>query len=301
MINKTLQLWDDKPDVKLETYLLAESEGFGKHPKPVVVVCPGGAYLGTSDREAEPVALRFNAMGYHAVVLRYSTFNYGEMKWFDESSSFEGCNPNASYPHPVVDLAKTLLTIRELAGEWQVDLGKIALCGFSAGAHLCASYGVHWHSTWLGDLLGCDLIRPAALILGYPLTDYILMKSYSGQSADEKVAGLWHVSNMAVFGKPEPTDEELSEASPINFISDKTPPTFLWHTATDGLVPAENSTRFASALVAARVPCELHLFEQGDHGLSLADESTAELPEQIVPRVQPWIRMCQEFLACHLS
>ena len=51
-----------------------------------------------------------------------------------------------------------------------------------------------------------------------------------------------------------------------------TPPTFLWHTAEDNAVPVENSLKMASALSAARIPFELHVFPHGDHGLSVCTE-----------------------------
>lgn len=40
--------------------------------RPGVLVLPGGGYLITSDREAEPVALAYLAAGFNAFVLRYA-------------------------------------------------------------------------------------------------------------------------------------------------------------------------------------------------------------------------------------
>lgn len=42
------------------------------HRRPAVVICPGGGYGMTSDREAEPVALKFLEKGFQCFVLRYS-------------------------------------------------------------------------------------------------------------------------------------------------------------------------------------------------------------------------------------
>lgn len=58
-------------------------------------------------------------------------------------------------------------------------------------------------------------------------------------------------------------------------VTENTPPTFLWHTATDELVPVENSYVFAEACKAEQVPFELHVFGNGGHGLSLANEDWA--------------------------
>ena len=79
MHTETLQLYPDRQDVTLTPYVLADSpELLRGKLRPAVLICPGGAYLGCSDREAEPVALRFAAMGYHAFVLRYATYYEGE-------------------------------------------------------------------------------------------------------------------------------------------------------------------------------------------------------------------------------
>ena len=43
-------------------------------------------------------------------------------------------------------------------------------------------------------------------------------------------------------------------------VSRNTPPTFLWHTLEDGLVPAENSLLFAKQLRKFDIPYELHIF-----------------------------------------
>jgi acetyl esterase/lipase len=51
-----------------------------------------------------------------------------------------------------------------------------------------------------------------------------------------------------------------------------TPPTFLYHTTADPVVPVENSVMFYSALRQAGVPAELHIYERGPHGVGLAQD-----------------------------
>ncbi|MBT2654027.1 hypothetical protein J7E81_02050 [Bacillus sp. ISL-18] len=75
MLIEKIQLWDENEMVTLHTYILNNSMEFQKDQlRPAVVICPGGGYLGTSDREAEPVAMRFASLGYHTFVLRYYLF-----------------------------------------------------------------------------------------------------------------------------------------------------------------------------------------------------------------------------------
>ena len=79
-------------------------------------------------------------------------------------------------------------------------------------------------------------------------------------------------------------------------MSAATPPTFIWHTAEDELVFAQNALRFAMALAEHRVPYELHVFERGRHGLSLADETT-DVDQQMINREsQVWIDLALSWL-----
>jgi len=102
--------------------------------------------------------------------------------------------------------------------------------------------------------------KPAALVLGYPVID----------------AGLG-----AELGKILPdTADAVTEA---------TPPTFLFTTADDAVVPVANSLRFAAALAAHGVPFELHVYRSGEHRLSLAKPLTANGHAGLVdPVVQGW-------------
>ena len=64
---------DTEETGKLYTYFLDNSREIApERVRPVIVICPGGGYTMTSDREAEPIAMQYLARGYHAVILRYS-------------------------------------------------------------------------------------------------------------------------------------------------------------------------------------------------------------------------------------
>ena len=87
----------------LYTYILDNSvEMHPDRKRPVVVICPGGGYEMTSDRETEPIAMQYLARGYHAVILRYSV-------------------APARYPLALMQLAKTVAYLREHAGEFPQD------------------------------------------------------------------------------------------------------------------------------------------------------------------------------------
>jgi acetyl esterase/lipase len=84
MYTEVIKFYEDREDVTLTTYVLKDSQELlnGKK-RPAIIICPGGAYIGCSDREGEAVALRFAAMGYHTFVLRYSTYMEGKLGFPD--------------------------------------------------------------------------------------------------------------------------------------------------------------------------------------------------------------------------
>ena len=168
---------------------------------------------------------------------------------------------------PVRQLSDRVEQLRRISGG-----APIFVCGFSAGGHLAATLGVHWKA------LG--LCRPDALILCYPVI-----------TADARFCHGESLQNLA-------GEDDRDFFSLEKHVSCDTPPTFLWHTATDDEVPVENTLRFAEALNRAGVPFELQIYPFGVHGLSLATEEV-EQPEKGRLRddhVAGWMRECGEWM-----
>lgn len=299
--------WEDRSDVCMTGYVLNASDQIQIGTRrPAILICPGGAYLRISDQEAEAVAVRFAAFGYHAFVLAYSVGDACKM------------------PTPLLEAAKSIAEIRKHADEWLLDPGSVAVCGFSAGGHLCATLSTRWKLA--AELLNLpeELVRPDAAILGYPVTDLTIplprlpLARLSGEITDPahpeqavlppfrrcvvqedgtQFIRLDRVMNCILTGSAAPTEAELRALSPINFVSTQTPPTYLWATCSDEMVPPENTVNYASALLAHGVPVEMHLFVQGPHGLSLADHTSAGAPAYVNPACQQWVPMALTWLA----
>ncbi len=241
---KTLDLWPGEPPYSspdddfrpwLDLYPLDAPDARG-----AVLVCPGGGYNHRAPHEAEPIARRFNACGFHAFVVHYRV------------------SPHR-HPAPLLDASRALRLIRAHTGEWRVYPARIAVCGFSAGGHLTASLGVHYGMDVLntGDAFDAISARPDALILAYPV---ITSGRFAHRGCFETLLG------------PDAAPELLRTMSLERQVTPETPPTFLWHTAEDGGVPVENSLLFAAALRKHNVPFELHVYPHGRHGLGLAPE-----------------------------
>lgn len=266
MINKKIKIWDGISSVRnvnsfepyFETYILSGSKKRG-----AVLICPGGGYARTSDREAEPIAMQFTAKGYHAFVLYYSVA------------------PNR-HPKPLLDVSRAMCLIRQNCDKWNIDRNKIAVCGFSAGGHLAASLGIHYDKSYLtteGIVAGEN--RPDAMILAYPV---ITMKEFRHNGSKENLLG------------KDAKEELINELSLETQVSEKTPPAFIWHTVEDQSVPVENSLMLACALQEKKIPFELHIYPNGPHGLSLANEETDSGSMGSYPHVSGWINLCIDWL-----
>lgn len=251
----------------LFTYFLDSSiEMRPNEKRPVILLCPGGGYEMTSDREAEPMAMQFLAMGYHVAILRYSV-----------------CP--VRYPAALLQVAESVLYLKEHADEYHIDPEKIVVQGCSAGGHLAANYGIAWNSPFLTKLMGMEndpeRLCVAGLLLCYPVIT-------SGEKAHEE-------SFRNLLG--EQYEEKKDELSLENQVTPDTPPTFLWHTATDETVPVENSLYFFQACLQQGVSAELHIYPVGGHGLSLANEETCRANGIGVQKeCQSWIGLAQTWL-----
>lgn len=293
MTNNTIYLYENRKDVYIKTYILDDSPEMLKgRNRPAVIICPGGGYFNCSDREGEPVAMVFAAMGYHTFVLSYSTYGLDAFaNHFADMKAREHCQ----YPNPVKEIGMAMKYVKQHSEEWHVDSQRVAICGFSAGAHNCAMYETNWFKDFVTNGESEQLYKPAACILGYCLSDYVYMKEHNTDKA------FFDASNLSYLGTKDASEEKLKEISPALNVSDKTPPTFLWATAEDYLVPVQHSLRMAHALADAKIPFEMHIFENGPHGLSVASQASACAKSQIYPDVAKWVSMADSWLLKRFS
>lgn len=251
MLKQTIRIWSKGeysfPVVgdfipTLTTYLHEDGE-----IRPAVLIVPGGGYMMPAIGEAEPVANEFYHRGYQAFVLTYTT------------SCFL---PVSLMKQPLKDLSRAVATVRRNAASWRVHPHQLALCGFSAGGHLCATLAVQYDDAELAEAsLSPGDNRPDAVLLCYPVIT-------------AQGAACHRDSFRTLYGEaPDPDTQDYFSVE--RHVTPDTPPVFLWHTATDETVPVENTLCMERACREAKIPCEMHIFESGPHGYSVADEAWA--------------------------
>ncbi len=250
-------------DCYIPSAITAHGDTMMNKKYPCMIVCPGGGYSMTSDREAEPIAMQFVAEGYRAVIVRYS------------------CAPYC-FPQQLREVAAAMEVIYEHAEEWKIDTSRTTIIGFSAGGHLAAQYSNRYDCPEVREMFPES--KPVqASILSYPvITD------------EPKYA---HMGSIINYLGHEPSVRNEDGCACECMVSENTPPTFLWHTAEDTCVPVQNSLIYAKALSDHKIPYELHIYPWGWHGLSTVDgvTETGEY-EPKVARARKWLEDVKTWL-----
>ncbi len=209
--------------------------------RPTVLILPGGGYSFKSERESEPIAMRFLSRGFNVCILYYST-------------------APAVFPVAMLEALTALKYIRENLESWSGAKDKVYVCGFSAGGHLAASVGVFWDKEISKNYFGdTEAVRPNGLILSYPVITSEYSRTHKGSFAN-------------LLGENKENAEMREMLSLEKQVTASTPPAFLWTTFEDTCVPCENTMLFASALRKCGIPFEVHIFEKGPHGGSTGDK-----------------------------
>lgn len=225
----------DRPTVRIHQPPKDKSNG------AAVVICPGGGYgIIAMDHEGSQVANWFNSQGVTALVLRYRL------------------SPKYRHPIPLSDAQRAIRYARANAEKLGISPRRIGVMGFSAGGHLASTAATHFDAGQMDaadpvDRLSC---RPDFVILGYPVVS--LSAEFAHKGSGRNLLG----------EKPDP--KLLASLSNETQVTPETPPAFMFHTSEDTGVPPENSVAFYLALRKAKVPAELHIYQQGPHGVGLA-------------------------------
>src|SRR5262245_43199384 len=196
----------DKPAMTI--YMPPNTTG----PLAAVVIAQGGSYRSLSmNNEGRAPANYFNSLGLAAFVLRYRL------------------GPQYHHPIELGDVQRAIRTVRARAAEWHIAPNRIGVMGFSAGGHLASSASTHFDA---GNASAADAIdrvssRPDFAVLAYPVISFVEPYSHPG-------------SRTNLLGD-HPDPELARSLSSETQVTAQTPPTFIYHTTADTVVPVENA------------------------------------------------------------
>ncbi len=149
--------------------------------------------------------------------------------------------PNGHSEIPVADARQAMKVIREHAAEWGVDPQRVGVIGFSAGGHLASTLLTRFD----------EGSRPDFGILFYP----VITMTHATHGG----------SRYHLLGE-NPSQELVELYSNELQVTPGTPPTMIFFSDDDNVVPPVNATMFYNALKACRVPSTMYIFPSDGHG-----------------------------------
>lgn len=261
MKSEVMNLWNKIPgrhdgDIHITAYLPDV-----KKSDCAVIIFAGGAYMMRTPHSGKAYAEYLANNGICAFVTDYRV------------SPFE-------FPLPLLDARRLVSFVGYNAERYGIDKSKIAVMGTSAGGHLAALTSTYFEDIDYDfkDEIDTESYIPNAQILCYPVI-YL----YGDMRHEDSARNL--------LG--ERSAELAHRLTPINIVSDKTPPAFVLHIMADSEVSVFNSIDYVRALKDKDISAELHLFPDGWHGMGLADDDPQD---KVKIRVSSWRRLLLNWL-----
>lgn len=200
-------------------------------PRPLLVWIHGGAYMAGDKAENHAIWPELMKSGYAVATINYRLS--GDARW----------------PAQITDCKAAIRFLRAHAKDYNIAPGRIAVWGSSAGGHLAALVGVSGAATKLnvGDHLEQSSAVSCSVDMFGPI-DFEKMPQF--KSPDSPEARMWGRATSEAL-------DLAREASPITYLSTKTPPLLVIHGDADKVVSIEQSWIFHDAIKKAGAPGEL--------------------------------------------
>lgn len=159
--------------------------------------------------------------------------------------------PAYQWPACAEDVETAIRWVKAHAGEYKVDIDRIALIGESAGGYLVGYVGARI----------TDETRVAAIVPFYAALDRVFQVRHFNKLSDSTAAVL------GVTELNEQTWQRLHDISATTYIHKGMPPYLLIHGDQDQQVPYEQSVRFQQQMAALGNRCDLITIPGGGHGM----------------------------------
>lgn len=233
-----IHLWNNAPALVGEEPILEYYPAENKTTDATMVIFPGGGYAFRSAYEGDGYAKYLNSLGMDAFVCEYRVL------------------PNR-FPLQLLDARRAMRYVRANAEKYGIAPDKIGAMGSSAGGHLAALVANYLGKIDFEDIDELDKVDPIPnfTVLCYPAICQV-------NEEDTIVYGTF--MNL-VHDRPH------SDYYVDLLVHDKTPPAFIWATYDDAIVNVLSSYIYGTALKNHKIPHELHIFAEGEHGLGLAE------------------------------
>ena len=243
-------------EAELFAFLPAKEE---RKPMAIIVI-PGGGYRHlTYDLGGYSYAKWLNTLGISAFVLNYRLPTSPDLKKREIG--------------PLQDIQAAIKLIRKNASQYGISPDQIGVLGTSAGGHLAAmASNIYNDYTELkGDWQTISTV-PNFAILVSPVID---LGEFAHKGSRDNLLG----ENASA--------EKIKEYSMQNRVTEKTPPTILFHAQNDNSVPVINSILYYESMIKNKVKGALFIFPKGEHSIGISNKT--ELTDN-------WKKICADWL-----
>lgn len=254
----------DRPEVHLFLPDPARQHG------GALVVAAGGSYghqIGLP-KEGFETARWYRERGFVVLVVRYRVGQSG-------------------YNHVAFlqDGQRAVRTLRSRAEELGIDPGRIGMVGYSAAGHLAAWTAMECIGD-AGRSAPVDAIDRVSCELAFAVSVYPVI------TLDLQYAHRRSRNNL-LRGIAKPSAELIAHLSLENRVTSGTPPILLVTTKKDTKVDPQNAVLLYEAMKSAERPTELFLYDDGRHGVGVAQK-----PEKM-PHMSQWPCASLDWLFAH--
>jgi len=225
-----------------------------------VIIIPGGGYHHlTYDLGGYSYAKWLNTLGISAFVLNYRLPTSPDLKQRELA--------------PLQDIQAAVKLIRKNAALYGISPNQIGVLGTSAGGHLAAmASNISTDYTALkGDWQNFSVVPDFAILIS-PVID---LGEFAHKGSRDNLLG------------ENASPEKIKEYSMQNRVTDKTPPTILFHAQNDPAVPVTNSVLYYEAMIKNKVKGALFIFPKGEHNIGISNKT--ELTDN-------WKKICADWL-----
>jgi acetyl esterase/lipase len=217
-------------DTKLDLYLPDDDAT----ARPAVMLIHGGAWVAGSKNNMRGMAERLARSGYAAASIDYRLL------------------PEGRFPRMFQDVGCALAFLQQESSRFDIDPGRIALLGYSAGGHLAALLGVAWDEpAFRPDCAAGSPSRPRASIPGAGVYD---LRENDGELMKDLLGG-----------SPSEVPERYILASPMAMVDPGEPPLLLIGGGADWFVDTDQAAPMRDALRAAGGEADLLMLAGTGH------------------------------------
>jgi acetyl esterase/lipase len=194
--------------------------------------------------EPPPVAIFFHGGGWHE-----GDRGAGMHPWLNPLLAARGyvtvsvtyrLSGIARWPAQYDDAYDALTWVHEHIAEFGGDASRIAVWGFSAGAHLAAHLALRESGT-------------------------VMAASLAACPADLRSSQTGAPNEVTWLLGPSPSAEALADVSPITWVTPDAPPTLIAHGTADQIVAVEQGVALRDALADAGASVHLHAIPNATH------------------------------------